>query len=71
MTTRQRAKGAHDRLLRVAVEARSGLIKDQNRRIFQHRPGDRYPLALAAREFEAALPDDAVEPIGLALDHIA
>ena len=43
--------------LRLAVEARGRLVQDQDRRIGQEGARDRHPLALAARQLDAALAD--------------
>ena len=35
-------------LFRFRIQRRCRLVQKQDRRVFQHRPGDRNPLALAA-----------------------
>src|SRR5690349_15749323 len=39
-----------DRGLALAVQARGGLVEDEDRRLREDRPGDRHALALAARQ---------------------
>ena len=47
------------RLARLGVEPGRRLVEDQHGRVADHRPRDRDPLALAAREPAALLPDRA------------
>src|SRR6185503_15772452 len=49
-----------DVALALAVEARGGLVEDQDARLGQQRARDRDALALAAGELDAALADDRV-----------
>ena len=49
-----------DERLRLGVEARGGLVEDQDPRVGEDRPRDRDALALAPREPHAALADDRV-----------
>src|SRR3712207_7202478 len=44
------------------------LFRSEHGRVAQDRPGDRDPLALAAREAEAALAHDRVVALGQGLD---
>ena len=50
-----------DRRLDLRIERRGGLVEHQDRRVLQDHPGERDALALAAREFDAALADMRVE----------
>ena len=52
-------EGAGDERLGLGVELRGRLVEDQDRGVLVDRPRDREPLALAAREPGAALPDRA------------
>src|SRR5207248_11464419 len=55
--TPQRTQPVLDGRLALRVEARGGLVEDQDPRIGEDRPRDRDPLALAARQLDASLPD--------------
>src|SRR5436309_7466953 len=52
-----------DERLGLGVEARGGLVEDQDARVGQDGAGDGDALALPAREPHAALADDGVEPL--------
>ena len=51
------------RRLRRRVEAGRRLVEDHDPRLGEQQPGDRQPLALAAREAVAALADDGAETV--------
>ena len=44
----------------LGIDARRGLVEDQDPRVYQQRPGDREPLPLAAGEATAAFADAGV-----------
>ena len=54
-----RRSGPRIRAPDSGVETRGRLVEDEDRRVPDHRPGDREPLALAAREQTALLADHA------------
>src|SRR5271157_4356696 len=49
-----------DHALRLGVEAGGGFVQDENARVGQDSARNRDPLALSAREFDAAFADDGV-----------
>src|SRR5690606_3284486 len=53
-----------DQRLTLRIQRTGCLVQDQDSRIGENRPRNRYPLALTAREPHAALPDDGVVAIG-------
>src|SRR5690606_27512507 len=53
-----------DQLLGLAVQRARRLVEDQDRRIAQHRPGDRDSLALTTREARASLAEDRLVALG-------
>jgi hypothetical protein len=46
------------------------LVEDDDAGVGQQQPGDRQPLALAAREAVPPLADDGVEPVGEGGDEV-
>ena len=56
--------------LGVRVDRRGGVVQDQDPRVHQQRAGDRDPLALAARERQAALADARVVAVGQVADEL-
>src|SRR5215204_414608 len=56
--------------LALAVQARRGLVEDQNLRLGQDRARDGDALPLPARELHAALADDRVVAVGEAADEL-
>ena len=56
----QRPQSCLNLPFRFAVEGRGRLVEQQDRRVLQHRPGDRDTLALAAGEADAVLADQGV-----------
>jgi hypothetical protein len=44
------------------VEVGRRLVQDQDRRVLEEGAGDGHPLALAAAQLEAVVPDQRVEP---------
>ena len=67
LAPRERAEVVDDLGLGLGVEVGRRLVQDQDRRISQEGAGDRDPLALAAREFDAALElADRVMTLGIA-----
>src|SRR5271170_3794494 len=64
-----------DRCLDFRIKRGSGFVEDQDRRILEDHAGERYALALAARQFDAALADMRVEaappvPVFQGLDEV-
>ena len=55
------AKAAENLLFRIGVDARQGIVQDENARIAQDGPGDRSALLLSAGECHAAFADDGAE----------
>ena len=51
-----------DRRLDLGIERRGRLVEHQDRRVLQNHAGEGDALALAARQFDAALADMRVEP---------
>ena len=64
----RRLEGLLDDALGGDVDARGGLVEDQQSRVREQRPGERHELALADREHRAALGDRGVVALGQALD---
>ena len=62
------AQSALDRALGGSVHRGGRVVEDEDPRIGQDRAGDRDPLALAARQGEAALADASVIAVGQARD---
>ena len=60
----------HHAQLGLGVERGGGLVEDQDRSVLQHRAGDGEALALAGRELRAALAQQRVEAVLLALDEL-
>src|SRR5438045_2858778 len=56
----QRPEAVLDHRLTLAVEARGGLVENQDAWIGEDRARDRHPLALSAGEPHAALADDRI-----------
>jgi hypothetical protein len=54
------AEPPEDRLLHARVDGRGGVIENEQLGLADHRPGDRDPLPLAAREAGAPLPHTGV-----------
>src|SRR5262249_50443413 len=54
----------------LAVQARGGLVEDQNARIGENRPRDRDALTLTARKAYAALANDRVVALFECLDEL-
>ena len=63
-----RRSGARTRSLDSASRPGRRLVEEQHRGVADHRPGDRQPLPLAARQQPAALPDPRVVPVGEIVD---
>jgi hypothetical protein len=63
-TPHQLAEGGVDLLLGLGVDRRGGVVQDEDAGIGEQGPGERHPLALPARQAEAALPHDRVVAIG-------
>ena len=61
-------EAALDRGLGACVDRRGRVVEDQDPRVGEERAGDRDPLALAARERQAALADQRLVAVGEALD---
>ena len=51
------------------VEGGGGLVEDQDRRILEKDTGDGEALLLPARELDAALADQGIEPVRQGGDH--
>ncbi len=60
----QPAQGRVDLLFDPAVDRRGGVVEQQDPRVGEERPGERDPLALAAREQQAPFADDGVVAVG-------
>src|SRR5439155_27334535 len=56
--------------LALAIQARGGLVEDQDAGVGEDRAGDRYALALPARQPHAALADDRVVTLREAADEL-
>ena len=63
-------QGAADLELRLHVDARGGVVEDEDARVHDQRPRDGDALALAAAEREAAFADDRVVALGEGLDEL-
>src|SRR5215475_11556387 len=50
-----------DVLFRLYVDAGESVVEDQNRRVFDYRPGESGSLFLAAGQTDAALANDGLE----------
>ena len=59
-----------DAVLGGGVDARGGVVQDQDARLGQQGTGDRHALALPAAERQAALADERVETIGQLLEQL-
>ena len=66
----QRSQAVLNHHLALAVEARRGLVQQQDARVREHRAGDGHALALAARQPDAALADDRVVALLELLDEL-
>ena len=60
-----------DQLLRFAVERGGRLVEQQQRGVLQEGAGDGDALALPARQADAAISDQRVEPLRQLLDELA
>ena len=60
----QGGEGLLHEFLALGVEGRGGLVEDQYLGVAQHGAGDAYALALAAREFRAAVADIGIVALG-------
>ena len=67
---RRSAQAVLDQRLALAVEARRGLVEDQDARVGENRARDRDALALPARQLDAALADDRVVALLELLDEL-
>lgn len=56
-------EGCLDMTLRLGIQRRGGLIEDQQRRVFEQRPGNRQTLALTAGKQHAVLADLSVQAL--------
>ena len=56
--------------LALRVQSARGLVQHEDGAIGEHRPGDGDTLALTARQLDAALTGDGVEPLGQILDEL-
>ena len=59
-----------DRLLGLGVQRRSGLVKNQDGRVFQDGAGNRHALLFPAGELQAAFADTRLVLVGQGLDEI-
>ncbi|MFO1080005.1 MAG: hypothetical protein U1E23_05175 [Reyranellaceae bacterium] len=59
-----------DHRLVLGVDRRQRLVQHQDRRVAQQRPGDRQPLALAARQLDALLADHRGIALRQAFDEV-
>lgn len=69
-TLHQRCQGSNHGTFGDAVEPFGRLVKNQNRRIFQHRTSDGDAAGLTTRKPGAGLTDDGVESLGQCKDFI-
>ena len=67
---RQLVETALDQHLRLGVDIACRLVEDEDRGVFEDRPRDGDPLALAAGEFDAAFADHRLVAVGEVLDEI-
>ena len=65
-----RSQRVVDLLLDLHVDGRRRVVEHEDRRVHEQRAGDRDPLALPAREREAALADDGVVALGHLADEL-
>ncbi len=70
-TLHQLVQGFDDRLFGGRIQTHGRLVKNQDGRIANDRPGDGNSLALTARERDAALADHRVVAVGHFLDEFA
>jgi hypothetical protein len=63
-------QGRLDMPLGLGIQRRSGLVEDQQRRVFQQRPGNRQALALAAGQQYAVLADFGIEALRQLVDEL-
>ena len=63
VTSCELSKRTEHRLLSVTVETRSGLVKNEYRRVFKDCAGNGDTLALTPRQFESALADGGVQAV--------
>jgi hypothetical protein len=66
----QPRSGCEHALGRPGVEPGRRLVQQQHRGVADHRPGDREPLPLPARQHPAALPDPGVVAVGQRADEV-
>ena len=66
----QGGEGLLHEFLALGVEGRGGLVEDQYLGVAQHGAGDAYALALAAREFRAAVADIGIVALGALHDEV-
>src|SRR4028118_1579273 len=66
----QPVQGLLDRRLRLRVHRRSAIVEDEEAGVNQQGSGYRDPLALPAREADAALPDHGLVPVGEPADEL-
>ena len=59
-----------DHALAFGVEGAGRFVEEEQRRVLQHRPGDRDPLALPAREADAALAEEGLVALGQGGDEV-
>ena len=67
----QPVQRVEDELLAFRVQARGGLVQDQDRQVADQGARDGDALLLSARQRDAALADDGVVAIGHLVDELA
>ena len=55
---------------RIRIQGGCGFIKQENRRIFEHGPGDRNALTLPARKLNPVFPNRRVVALGKCFDKL-
>lgn len=61
-------QGFLHKFFRFSVEGAGGFIKNQDRRVFQHGPGDADPLTLPARQFTSPIANVGLVSFGGSLN---
>ena len=77
MRNNQRGSACHNlhqrslnMLLRFVIQSRGRFVHNQNRRIFEKRPRNRYALPLPTRQQNTIVPNDGIEPLRHSVDKL-